>query len=131
MPLFENVSNKSYPDKTETGSKYSISRIKTLISLLIVLSTVALVGHPVYAPLHPSVNTVTVSGNDVPWFDSLQDNCYASGQFWVFNNNSTSWRYWYSPNGKSWSTDPLSLAPVGDIAATFHCIGSNVYYAYA
>jgi len=97
------------------------------ISLVVILSV-----SPAVAPHGPSAFNVTPSNNDSPWVDSLQDSCYASGQHWVFNDNGTGWQFWTSHQGNSWVASTLSLAAgrPANFDASFHCVGSTLYYVY-
>jgi hypothetical protein len=105
---------------------------KVLSSLVMTFSMIALIISPAYAVAGPSANNVATTSNATAWLDNLEDSCYASGLHWVFNDNGTGWFYWTSPKGTSWSASALSLGAgrPSNIAASFHCIGSNVYYVY-
>jgi hypothetical protein len=103
-----------------------------LASLVMVFSMVALIVSPAYAAQGPSAHNVASTSIEVPWGDNQEDSCYASGLHWVFNDNGIGWHFWTSAKGISWSASALSLAAgrPGDTSASFHCIGSNVYYVY-
>jgi hypothetical protein len=115
------------------SKRFHISNTRIVIAvILLVLTLVGLTLPHVYAPPRPSAFNVTPSNNDVPWFDGLQDSCYASGLHWVFNDNGTGWHFWTSAKGSSWVTHTLALTAGRpyDVNTSFHCIGSSIYYVY-
>ncbi len=117
-------------------NRLGTSRHKLLaFSVMLLLAASALLVVSSFPAAHASgpSNVGTTSNPYGLGFASDDYVCGASGLFWVFYNDGTSWGWQTSTDGQSWSSrttfsSSVPAPAVGTNDMTFYCSGSTVYY---
>ena len=110
---------------------------KAPLGLLLVLLGASMVAGLTFPPVHAaSPSTVGTTGTNSYGLGYSADGftCGASGRFWVFYNNDTSYGWKSSTDGQTWSSwtgiaSSVPPPPAGTDGLAFWCSDTTVYYA--